>query len=285
MTTRLISGETESFFRFGNNFEIINMFKTAGFNAYDFTMFEGGINRLIDEDDYKKKASDLRKYADKLGIVCNQAHAPFPTVRVNEQDYNDYIFQKILRALEVASILGAKTVIVHPCNNYTAEQNAEMYQRFLPYLKDLGVKIALENMWNWDKGSQFAKAAACSHHDDFLKHLNMLDEKYFTACLDIGHAEMKGLETSAVEMINTLKGRLTNIHIHDNNLIHDLHQLPYTGYIDFEQILHALKINNYQGDITFEANNFISSFPLELYPHAVKLMLETGKYFKKQLDN
>lgn len=56
---RLISSETQSYFRLGNNFEFIKLFKTSGLDAYDFSMFEGGINRLIDEDDYKEKAADL----------------------------------------------------------------------------------------------------------------------------------------------------------------------------------------------------------------------------------
>ncbi|HEY8389375.1 MAG TPA: sugar phosphate isomerase/epimerase family protein, partial [Clostridia bacterium] len=231
------------------------------------------------------KARELRKYADSLGIVCNQAHAPFPTVKPGDDEFNKYIFSKIVRAIEVASILGAKTIIVHPWNYYNAEQNAELYQQFLPYIKDLGMKIALENMWNWEKGAPYAKSAACSHHDDFLRHLSLLDDKYFTACLDLGHAEIKGLDTSAVEMINALKDRLTNLHIHDNDLCHDLHQLPYAGSIDFKKILDALKQNNYQGDITFEADRYIRKYPLELYPQATKLMVEIGKYFRSYLDD
>ncbi len=285
MARRLLSCETGSFNKIGGNFEIIKLLYQAGFQAYDFSMFEGHVNRLIDADNYQQKAQELRQYADGLGIVCNQAHAPFPTIKENDDNYNNYIFQKITKAIEVAYILGARTIIVHPCNNYTAEQNADMYQRFLPYLKDFGMKIALENMWNRKKGAKYVNKAACSHHKDFLKHLSLLDERYFTACLDIGHAEMKGLKTSAVKIINTLADRLTNLHIHDNDLCGDLHQLPFTGKINFEEILDALKQNNYQGDLTFEANNYIKPFPLDLYPKAVRLLAEIGNYFKDRLEN
>ncbi|HEY8389983.1 MAG TPA: hypothetical protein VIL26_03425, partial [Clostridia bacterium] len=101
MAKRLISSETESFNKFGGNYEILKLFKDAGFDAYDFSMFEDSINRLIDYDDYKQKARELRKYADSLGIVCNQAHAPFPTVKPGDDEFNKYIFSKIVRAIEV----------------------------------------------------------------------------------------------------------------------------------------------------------------------------------------
>ena len=74
---------------------------------------------------------------------------------------------------------GGKICVVHPDNNKCAEENAEFYLKLLPIAKDIGVKIATENMWNWDEEKGHASKAACSHHDDFLRHIKAVNDDYF----------------------------------------------------------------------------------------------------------
>ena len=50
---------------------------------------------------------------------------------------------------------------------------------------------------------------------------------------------MKGSETSAPEMIRGLNKRLKALHIHDNDKLHDSHQLPFSMNIDFAAIVDA----------------------------------------------
>ena len=111
----------------------------------------------------------------------------------------------------------------------------------LPFAKDHGVKIATENMWNWNKETDEAAPAACSHHDNFLAHIKAVNDPYLVACLDIGHAEMRGLDTSAEKMIRTLGDSLQALHLHDNDRWHDSHQIPFSMEIDFEKVVKALK--------------------------------------------
>ena len=72
-------------------------------------------------------------------------------------------------------------------------------------------------MWNWDTEQGHAKKAACSDGEDFLKHILAVNDENFVACVDIGHAEMKGLNTSAESMIRTLGSHVAALHIHDND--------------------------------------------------------------------
>ena len=140
-------------------------------------------------------------------------------------------------------------------------------------------------MWNctgW--GDTFlATPAACSHHDDFKAHLDLLDREVFCACVDIGHAEMAGLDTNSATMLQTLGDRVEALHIHDNDCVHDKHGLPFTGDICFAPMIEALKQINYQGDITLEADRFMSSLPVELYPQGARFMAEVANYFRKAL--
>lgn len=283
-----ISTEINSFKAVGDNRKILKMLKDAGFTAYDFSMFNGSLaDEILYAQDYIERAKAFRAYADEIGLPCNQAHAPFPTAKKGDAQYNEKTFPVIVRALEISGILGAKVCVVHPCNDYTAEENAELYRAFEPYARKAGVKIGVENMWNcvnWGTPEFRATSAACSHHDDFKAHLELLPEDVFVACLDIGHAEMTGLDTSAVQMIETLGNKLQALHIHDNDKVHDSHRLPYTGDVAFREILEALEKIGYTGDVTLEADMFARKFPLELYPQAMKLMAETADYMRRTLS-
>ena len=55
-----------------------------------------------------------------------------------------------------------------------------------------------------------------------------MDDPSFVACLDLGHAEMKGAGSGAAAMIRALGPKLEALHIHDNDKIHDSHQLPFS---------------------------------------------------------
>ena len=57
----------------------------------------------------------------------------------------------LMRAIECTAEAGGKICIIHPENDKSAEENAEMYQKLLPFAKECGVKIATENMWMWDE--------------------------------------------------------------------------------------------------------------------------------------
>ena len=279
-----ISTEMSSFYRLGSLEKVLDLLKESGFTAFDFSMFGGLSHELLLADDYKEKARALRNYADGLGWPCNQAHAPFPTVRKGDEEFNEKMFPKVCRAIEVAGILGAKVCVVHPCNDYTAEENAELYKKFEPVARKAGVKIGVEYMFNGiDPQTNFQTPAACSHHDDFRRHLELLPRDVFVACLDIGHAELCGLNTSAVQMIETLGDRLEAIHLHDNDKLRDRHQVPFSHGIDFGVVIAALKKVGYKGDITMESDRFAANAPVELIPAAGKYLACVAEYFRSKV--
>ena len=74
---------------------------------------------------------------------------------------------------------------------------------------------------------------------------------------------MKGLDTSAVKMLETLKDYVGCIHLHDVDLLHDNHQLPFNCKIDYAPIIETFKKIGYKGDITLESNSF-ANFTEEL---------------------
>ncbi len=261
--------------------KMLSIFKEAGFTAYDYSMCDNFERSHLQSEGYKEKAREIRRVADELGIVCNQSHAPFPSWRSGDEEYNAILFEEIVRAIEITGILGGKLCVVHPWNNATPEENAEFYNRLLPYAKKNDVKIALENMWNWE--GDYPTHAACSSSENFLAHLAPLDKEWFVALLDIGHSEMMHrLGTNAVEMIYSLKDRLAGMHVHDNDRHNDNHAIPFTMDIDFEEIFAALKEVGYKGDVTLEVGKY-RNMPKELYLEQEKLACASAKRLRDLL--
>ncbi len=239
----------------------VELVAKAGFDAWDFSMFamapfDWGKRTMIHTDhplqgkNYLKFARELKQIGLDNGITCNQSHAPFPSREGGIYDY-------LRRAIECTAEAGGNICVIHPDNNDSPERNAEMYFDLLPFAKDCGVKIATENMWNWDGAKNQACFAACATPESFNAHLDAVNDDYLVACLDIGHAEMKGLGTNAPEMVRALGNRLAALHIHDNDKWHDSHQIPFSMNIDFAPIVKALKDIGYKGYFTLECDNYL----------------------------
>ena len=293
----LVSTEISSWRKIGSDEKAIKLLKDSGFTAYDYSMsksLDPTLNigfELISSDNYIEKAKKLREYADSVGLRCNQTHGPFPTAKTGDDKYNKWATEMSKRAIEVSGILGAKICVVHPWNYYTPEQNVELYRPLVETAKKAGVKIATENMWNavnYGTKEQIVYSAACSSHSNFKKQMELLvelDKDVFCACVDIGHAEMKGLDTSAVKMLETLGRYVECMHLHDVDLLHDNHQLPFNCNIDYAPVIEAYKKIGYKGDVTLECNTFAGKLPVELLPAGAKYAAAVANYFKEKIEN
>ncbi len=256
-----ISTEIGSIAKIVGEEKAVELVAQAGFDAWDFSMFEmcryDWENRCVLDNSHPLSGNEYIAFARRLkqigldnGIVCNQSHAPFPTACAEIRSY-------FKRAIECTAEAGGEICIIHPDNNKSAAENAEMYLELLPFAKGCGVKIATENMWNWDDAKDEASPAACSDPKSFNAHLDAVNDDFFVACLDIGHAEMRGLGTTAAEMIKALGPRLQSLHIHDNDGWHDSHQIPFSMNIDFAAVVKALKEIDYKGYFTLESDRYL----------------------------
>lgn len=258
-----ISTEIASAARIVGEHKAIELFAKAGFDAWDFSMFKmcnySWQTHIFSPGDHPLAGNQYLQFARELkqvgldnGIHCNQSHAPFPS--------SPEIRSYLLRALECTAEAGGEICVIHPDNNKSPEENAEMYLELLPFAKGCGVKIATENMWNWDHEKGHSSFAACATGESFCQHVDAVGDPFFVACLDLGHAEMKGSGNGAANMIRQLGHRLQALHIHDNDRLHDSHQIPYSMEIDFDGIVKALKEIGYNGYFTLEADQYLNAF-------------------------
>jgi sugar phosphate isomerase/epimerase len=197
----------------------------------------------------------------------------------------------MIRTLEISGMLGCKQAIVHPIHHqeyigHEEEQfelNMKFYRDLLPYAKEFGVKIALENMWQNEAKRKHPGVDVCSLATEFVRYMDTLNDDYFTACLDLGHSGMVGEEAQdAIRIL--VHDRLGALHVHDNNYREDQHTLPYLGKMNFEAICKALAEVDYKGEFTYEAARFYSGIPNELLPSALKFMVEVGRHLIGRIE-
>ncbi len=284
----LLSTTTSAISRYRSLEETINILKSAGFDAYDLTFCSLPDDHAFFGESRMEMAKKLKDEAEKIGIVCNQAHAPFPS-GVGDAEKDEKIFDSIVKSMEVAAYLGAKIIVVHPIQHLPYLENAEelfninmnFYKRLLPYAKEYGIKIATENMFQWHYNASVCLDSTCSRPKEFIRYVDEINDPYLVACVDIGHAGL--VDVDPCDMIRRLSHRVACLHVHDNNKIHDHHTLPYLGKIDWNGVTEALREINYAGDFTYEADSFLATFPRDLHPSCEKLMHDVGRHLIEKI--
>jgi len=229
----------------------------VGFDAWDYPLDHicstyCGVRKEIagslpmNGNEYLQIARKLRKIGEDNGITCHQTHAP---TRWKCACFTDCM----KRTLEITAEAGAEICVTHPVDSLSVEQNIEMYQKLLPFAKEYGVKIALENVWMWDFDNNRFGNSLFSEPAGMKKIMDILDDESFIVCLDTGHAQIVDLQTSAADIVNTMGGRVQALHLQDTDLRQDNHEIPFTMNIPFEPIIRALKNNGYKGYFSLEA--------------------------------
>ena len=225
------------YFDYDFSFRLVNYNWATGYANYSY--------HPIARDNYIDFVRQLKKWGEDNGITCHQTHAPFPIMSNDVRD-------SLKKSLDITAELGAKICVIHPDNFKGVKENTEMHLELLPFAKELGVKIATENMWNWSKDGCIP--AACSDENTFLEQLKAVDDPNFIACVDVGHAELKGLNTSAEKIILNLGDYVQALHLHDVDFLEDLHDSLFSQKVDFVPIVNALKTINYKGVFSLEVS-------------------------------
>ena len=266
--------------------EAVRMMINAGYTAIDISMFN--VSECPFTDDYREVAKELLEMADSAGVKFTQAHAPFGP-------YEKYINEHVPlfpRAFEFCRLLGIDKIVVHPimpCSYYGNEKmiydaNIEFYRALAPLAKTNGVKIAIENMWQTDKRSGVIVDQILADPYELARMYDDLkDLECFTVCLDLGHVALCRREPE--DAIRILGDRLGCLHIHDVDYKSDLHTLPGTSKINWDNVCHALADVGYDGEFNMEADSFYKGFLDGQYELVTKFMADIAHSFADKIES
>ena len=270
-----------------SDIKAVEIIKNAGFDAYDYTMSVNSDNTdEFTSEFYWNKIKELKSHADAIGIQCVQAHAPYSGNQIR-------MLPAIIRSMEYASYLGAKVIVVHPITNNDCyyelkdelfAQNMEFYRNLITHAEKLNIKVAVENMFGWDRNRHHNTENPCSHSEEFIKYIDNLNSEHITACVDTGHCQL--VHEAPENMLLKLEKRVGALHIHDNTGYDDAHNIPYSGTINWDNVCSALAEIRYDGSITFEADRFFTQqMEDELIPQAVRYLEQVGRSLIRKINN
>lgn len=269
--------------------EALRLIKEAGFDGVDFSLYRMKQDEdIFNGDGYREYAKELRAYLDEIGLPVLQAHAPFPAYRGDRdfEENNKKMMPRVLRSIEIASILGAPHIVVHPVMTLPPEVKEDLhsfnlwhFREMIPYAEKYGVKLAIENTFGWEPKRDVITWEPSAHPEVLHQYIDELGDDNFCILFDTGHACLPP-DSEPDEMLRRIGGkRLKGLHVHDNNYRGDYHQLPYTGLIDWNAVTAALGEIGYEGDFTFETDTwFFKNLDKALYPAALRYMNELGRH-------
>lgn len=271
-------------------YEGFKLIKEAGFDCVDMSYYYQKEGSLLIGEGYREYAFELRSYLDELGLVCNQAHAPFDFKHGEPLDTSSPNYLAIVRSIESASIVGAKQIVVHSICVKKAGQlcfdhayNLAYFKSLEPFCKKFNIKIAVENLFVLDnkRNSYMGRLGTPNELCEFIREL---DSPYFVACVDVGHAAMTDGEPE--EFLQGMDADLlAALHIQDGNYREDCHTVPYLGTFHWTEIMKTLKRIGYKGELTFEIIKYIRNIPRELTKDALCFAAKIGRHLISIYDN
>ncbi len=289
------------------------MIKRAGFSCADFSLNDYLTNTSIYQSQlnsfFDKSIQELREFftphkmgAEAAGIQINQVHMPYPTyVPGADQEVNDYLWQQVApKSMEVCSFLQCKYMVIHGFKlmRFIGSEEAEWKEteRFIDLLasdaKRMGITLCIENLYD-GRGSHLVEGPCCDARR-VVARIDRINEKYGAEilgfCFDTGHANLVGIDFE--HFITTLGNRLKVLHIHDNDGIGDLHQIPFTfarrrentSSTDWEGFIRGLRNIHFDGVLSFETAPVLSAFPEVMKQDVIRFIADIGKYFAEEVD-
>ncbi len=293
--------------------EGFQMLRQSGFTCCDFSLNA----YLSNEELYKYRRNDFfdrpvsalsaffrrhREAAGAAGVRINQMHMPYPCfVPGAPKKINEYLAKVVApKSMEVCAFFDCPHIVVHGfklAGHVSSEQEEwerteEFLQTLAPLAKERGITVCMENIYT-DSGNRIVEGPCCDAAKAAAR-IDRLNEaaggEVFGFCFDTGHANLIGLDFE--DFITTLGKRIKALHIHDNDGVADLHQIPYTfargrenqASTDWAGLLAGLTKIGFDQVLSFETAPVLSAFPEQMKRPALAFIAKIGGCFAEEIE-
>ncbi|MBO4823687.1 MAG: sugar phosphate isomerase/epimerase [Clostridia bacterium] len=239
--------------------ETIEAIKNAGFNGCFVQWYDK------DWDFSQQQQVDLCK---NLGLKILFAHLGYKGINDIwlEGENGDELVRKYIKNLDECKVNGIDMVCMHLTSKSIAPDPSKIgvkrLQVIVDYAEKLGIKVAFENTKIF---------GYLEYVFDQIKNDNA------GICYDAGHCHCHFGDKFNW---NKFKNKIFAIHLHDNDGGDDQHLLPFEGTIDWQKLVHNLKVANYIGPIILEScyrNQYLDMSLLDFYKLSLKKAKEIYK--------
>lgn len=288
------------------------MLKRAGFSCADFSLngyllntalYQSKINTFFDRSvqELEEFFTPHKQGAKAAGIQISQMHMPYPVyVPSGTKEVNEYLQKKAApKSMHVCAFLECPYIVIHGFKLAyflgSEEQEWAQTERFIdsiaPMAKEMGITICLENLYDGIGGHLIE--GPCCDAKKAVERIERINEKYQAEvlgfCFDTGHANLAGIDFE--KFITTLGGCLKVLHMHDNDGISDLHQIPFTftktrenkSSTDWEGFVRGLRNIRFRGTLSFETAPVLTAFPDVMKQDVLGFIARIGEYLAKSI--
>ena len=289
------------------------LLKASGFSCVDFSlngyllntaMYQSEVNSFFDQtmQELEQFFAPHKKGAKSAGITINQMHMPYPNyVPKGSKELNDYLWNVVApKSMEICAFMGCPYIVVHGFKlaYYLGSERKEWErtEAFLdslaPIAKELGITICIENLYE-GIGGHIVEGPCCDARKA-VERIDRFNDKYHGEvlgfCFDTGHANLVGIDFE--RFITMLDYRLKVLHIHDNDGIADLHQIPFTftktrenlPSTDWGGFVKGLRNIGFDKVLSFETAPVLTTFPQIMKPQVLSFIAGIGDYFRIEIE-
>lgn len=288
------------------------LLKEVGFTNADFSLNSYLLNTDLYRDTlnkfFDKSKAELEQYfephkrgAKENGININQMHMPYPIfIPTGKKFVNDYLVNHVMpKSMHICDFFECPYLVVHGLKlarylgseDLEWQQTEEMLDFIAPMAKEMGITLCIENLYE-GIGGHLIEGPCCNIHK-VVERIDRFNEKYHAEvlgfCFDTGHANLVGLDFE--KFITKLDYRLKVLHIHDNDGIADLHQIPYTfsksrentSSTDWNGFLNGLNNIKFNKVLSFETAPVLTAFPNEMKKEVLSFLVKIGRHWETKL--
>lgn len=174
----------------------------------------------------------------------------------------------------MAANLGTDVINLHIPKEPESETEKKLFQTHLcksldqmkTFVKEHNVRIALENLVGQNPATH-------------QKLLSEYDPNFLGLCFDSGHAN---IDDMGFELLDSHKDRLLSIHLNDNDGVKSLHNLLFSGTVNWSRVATAIAESSYSKCASMEVMMNHSNIKSE--KAFLKKAFETGTVFAKMLS-
>ena len=286
--------------------------RRAGFSCVDFSLNYYLTNTSLYQhrpnDFFDKSQRELENYfephkkgAKEAGIRIHQMHMPYPMYIPNgKKELNEYLWNVVApKSMGLCAFFQCPYIVVHGfklTRNLGSEEaewrNTEKFLHSLaPMAKEMGITICIENLYS-SLGGHIMEGPCCDVKKA-VERIDRFNEQYGAEvlgfCFDTGHANLVSIDFE--DFMTRLGKRLKVFHIHDNDGVGDLHQLPFTftktrenrPSTDWDGFVKGLRQIHFDGVLSFETAPVLTTFPEEMKAEVLSFIARIGKYFGDQI--
>lgn len=218
------------------------------------------------DKDFDVSQEEQLKYIRSCGLNVIFAHLGYDGINNIwlDGEEGERLVKKYLRNLDECKSNGIDMVMMHIVVGFNTPEINDLglsrFKRICDYARELGIRVAFENT---------------KTHGYQERLINEFSETGI--CFDCGHYHCHFKDELD---FNLFKDRIYCVHIHDNYGEFDDHLIPFEGTLDFNKVIDALILCNYNSYLTLEScmakakyhDMSCDEFYKKLYDAGVKLL-------------